>query len=177
MILIFGLSLLAACGGGGGGTSNGDENGTTVGGSAPTGDTMSVSIWDLSTSTTTTKYLGDAYDPIMSATTSTTTNKTYINMSSGYNLYTYSWKKQLNITISGTTPGTYLFSSPTATTRILYSNVPTIYQGTSGSVTITSIGNDVGSSVTGTFNANLECVSSCTGTIGMSGSFNVKRSQ
>lgn len=171
-VAFFALALLSACGsGGGGGTSGG---GTPVGGGAPTGDTMTVSIWSLSTATTTTTYVGDLYDPLMSAQTNTTSNRTFIDLGSDYNIVTSSWQKTLNLTIGGTAVGTYLFSSPTATTGILYSDVPNMYQGTTGAITITSMGT-VGSRVTGTFSATLGCVSACTGTVGMGGSFSVTR--
>lgn len=176
--IVFILVLVSACGSGGGGSaSNGGGDGSNiVGGFAPTGDTIAVSIWSLSTSTTTTTYAGDQYDPIMTAQTFTTNNKTYIDMGSGYDVVTQSTKRTLDLAVGGTTVGTYTFSSPTGTTGILYSDVPKLYQGTTGAVTITSIGN-VGQPVIGTFNATLGCASGCTGTIGMSGSFSVTRTQ
>ncbi len=157
MALLFVLSLLVSCGGGGGGGGGG------------TGDTMTITIGTNAPIT----YNGNASDPILTAKVITT--KTYINLASGYSFATSSWAKILNITINATTSGTYTFSSAADPTGILYSDVPNTYQGTSGTITIT-IG-DVGSPITGTFNATLLCGTGCTGTITMSGSFSVTRSQ
>ncbi len=156
MALLFVLSLLVSCGGGGGG-----------GGGGGTGDTMTITINAPIT------YNGNASDPILTAKVITT--KTYINLASGYSFATSSWAKTLNITINGTTSGTYTFTSATDPTGILYSDVPNTYQGTSGTITI-AIG-AVGSPITGTFNATLACATSCSGTINMSGSFSITRSQ
>lgn len=136
MALLFVLSLLVSCGGGGGG-----------GGGGGTGDTMTITIGTNAPIT----YNGNASDPILTAKVITT--KTYINLASGYSLAASSWAKTLNITINGTTSGTYPFTSATDPTGILYSDVPNTYQGTNGTITI-AIG-AVGSPITGTFNATL----------------------
>ena len=137
---------------------------------------MTLSLWSLSTATTTTTYAGDQYDdPLLTAETNTINKKTYVDMGSGYNLSTYA--QTLDLAINGTVPGVYSFATTTAPTGIFYSNnvlFGTHYPGMNGSITITSTGN-VGSRVTGTFSATL--ASDPTHTIGMSGSFSVTRIQ
>ena len=169
--IVFILAFVSACGSGGGG------GGSTSNGGGGTGDTMTVSVWSLSTSTTTTTYAGNAYDPLLTALTDTTNNKTYIDMGSGYNFFTSSWAKTLSLAINGTTAGVYSFPTVTAPTGMFYTDnilYGHTYQGTSGTITITSIGN-IGAPVTGAFNATL--ATDPTHTIGMSGSFSVTRTQ
>jgi hypothetical protein len=162
-VLSIGVALLAACSSGGGGS-------TATAPPAPS--TLSI------TSTIPGKpavNVADASNTIMSAYKNTTDNKTIVQIC--HDLDQDNDCSQLVIlTIDGTTAQTYTIASIESPSQIVYQDddaaegIVNHYLSTSGQINVTSID---GGFVVGTFSATVECSSGCTGTVPISGDFNI----
>lgn len=155
MTLIFSLSLLWSCGGGGGG---GGES--TAGGS----DTMTVNVVSLTTATITATYTGDfTTTPQLFGMVST--NQTVVQMDNPTLLVSL-----CSGTITKSYPVSVCSNGGSAVNYVLISgSTSTIYSGTTGTVTLTSVG-ATGQAITGSFDA---IVSHITDTKRVWGAFSV----
>ena len=163
-------ALMGSCSGSSGG-----------GAGASTASTMTVTAGS-STTTYTDGPVNDAgyYDPSFSADCYPTP-RTLITMCSGEAGGASGCTKLINVSAFGTTPGSYTVNvggtaetgSPTYVSYSL-NNSAQFYSSTSGTVTLTSVGN-VGEPVTGSFEAVLALYGAPTTTLAVSGTFSVIR--
>jgi hypothetical protein len=84
----------------------------------------------------------------------------------------------VNISIKGNAPGSYPTGTTGSPAQISYQTnhklYLSVYSGTTGTITLSSVGN-VGEKITGTFDALVTNLTNTNDTLGISGTFSVKR--
>lgn len=159
---------LAACGGGGG---------SSAGGGDP--DTMTVIVTGAS-GTTTATYTEGPYnnngllDPSLSSfVTPSSTSVSLCTQSTGATCAV-----SMTISVRGVTPQSYPTGTSNTPTQITYRannlTYSSIYSGTTGTITLASIGN-VGEKITGAFDTVVTNMTNSSDTLGISGTFSVTR--
>jgi hypothetical protein len=153
-LLIVAVALLAAC---------------SRSGSSASDSVMTVKSTDQSG--TQTEYTARSSSAITQGNTISNENKTILQICGDVDK-DEDCSQMMVMTIDGTTPGQYTIDSIDASSQIIYHDELKNYVSTSGDIFVTSLGN-AGGAAQGRFNAVLECSSGCTGTVNMTGSFNV----
>ncbi len=166
-VLVFALYLLAACGGGGG------SGGNTTGGGGGS-DWMTVNVVSLTTPTTTTTYTGNY------TTTPALTGSVYTSLTVTQTFATLSGPPvQVNLCASGIDLASYpiingtCFNGGASVSYVLRSGLTiTVFDGTTGTVTLTSVGNQW-QPITGSFDAIVSEFSAPSSTMRVWGAFSV----
>ncbi len=123
-----------------------------------------------------TTFVADSSNSVMSAFTNTIENRTVVQLCSDVDKDN-DCSKLMVITVDGTDANDYAMDSPDSATTIAYhdddaeNGVINHYISTGGDVRVI----ENGSTLKGTFTANLECVAGCTGTTSISGTFSVDK--
>jgi hypothetical protein len=161
---------LVACGGGGGGSCTGcaDTMTVAVSGSAPItyteGPYNSFGYLDPSLSSFVTPS-GNTSVSLCSGVTPSGTSATCDTL--------------ISISIKGNTPQSYPTGTTGTPTQISYrtnnQTYSSVSSSTTGTITLSSVGNNVGEKITGTFDAMVTNMSNSSDTLGISGTFSVKR--
>ncbi len=166
MVLVFALSMVAACGGGGGGGGDTPDGGGS--------DWMTVNVFSQSTGTTTTTYTGNY------ATTPALTGSVYTSLTVTQTFATLSGPPvQVNLCASGIDLASYpiingtCFNGGASVSYVLRSGPTiTVFDGTTGTVTLTRVGNQW-QPITGSFDAIVSEFSAPSNTMRVWGTFSV----
>ena len=165
IVLIIAVVLLAAC------SKGGDTPAAAIAPAAP----RTLSITNTISPTTQAQLVADTSNAIMTAHKNTTENKTIIQICRDAD-QDDDCSQLVILTIDGTTAKNYPITAIDSPSQIVYQDddategVVNHYLSTSGQINVTKLDD---TSVVGTFSATVECNWGCTGTVPISGAFNL----